>query len=578
MRELTTMLRAMLRRERLLVLAALLLTATQCALELWLPRLMADTVDLGILRADPSWLGANAWRMLAASAALGLAGYGASVACTVAGEREALRLRGECYARIQRLSVQQVASLGHGSLITRLTVDVEVCAGLIQAFVLFLAEPVLLAAGGIGMMWLLSRRLGLVFAVFVLLQMGVMLLFIRLTARDFVAVRERTDRLNGGLADTLRRFVMIKAFNAQQRETRRFEADCLTLFTSMYRAQRKIAAFNPLIMLLMNLAVAAVLWLSGAEVSGGQLTVGAVLSAINYSEQVLLSLAAAGRMYKVITQAQPSAARLLELLRLSPALEEGGGSLNAPWKALRLEQVDYDYPDGTRALRGIDFTLRAGELLAVVGPVGSGKSTLAALCARLADPSAGRVLVNETPLPALTFQELRRVTALVDRHSAILEGSVRENLLFGREGIGERALRRAIETAQLTQVLEKTPEGLQTYLRSGGGSLSGGERQRLVIARALAGEPALLLLDDSTSSLDYETERRLLRAIRENYPAMAVLLVTNRAVSAALAERILVLDNGRVAGIGSDSALRQSCPLYQRMSLANDEAVCPRKM
>ena len=570
MRDLKKMVARMFRAQRPLIAAALLLTLLQCVMELHLPRLMAEAVDGGLMYGDVRLLEQIGGRMLILAVAMGAAGYGASIFCLMAGERLALGLRGELYEKIHSLSVRQVSAMGHGALITRLTVDAEVCAGLVQAMVLFLAEPFFLMAGGVVMMWLISWQLGLVFVGFVAAQLVCMLFFIRLTAADYARARAMTDALNSRLQDALAHFRMSKAYGADAAEKTRFNRSAAELLDASYRVQRKAAVFNPLIMLIMNMSVAAVLLLSGLLVPDGGMKVGTVLSAITYCEQVLLAIAASGRVYRVILEAQPSAARIFELLEAAPELKEGGEDLDEPFRELRFEAVDFSFPEGGSVLRGISFLLRAGETLAVVGPVGSGKTTLAGLCLRLCDPTGGRVLINRRSARDLSQKTLRRITALSEKQSVVLEGTVEENIVFGREGITEVDIERAVAAAQLKEYIEKCPMGLQTELSSMGVSLSGGEKQRLTIARALAGRPGLLVLDDSTSCLDYETERRLLAAIRETYPETAVLLIGNRSAGAATADRILVLEDGRLSAQGSDRELRACSPFYRRLCAAQD--------
>ena len=570
LRDLKKMISRMLRTQLPLIAAALLLTLLQCVMELHLPRLMAEAVDSGLMYGDARLLAEIGKRMLILAVAMGAAGYGASVSCLAAGERLALGLRDELYEKIHTLSVRQVSGLGHGSLITRLTVDAEVCAGLVQALVLFLAEPLFLMAGGVVMMWLIAWQLGLVFVGFVAAQLICMVFFIRLTAADYARARAMTDALNGRLQDALSHFRMSKAYNAGAAEKRRFEQSAAELLEASYRVQRKIAVFNPLIMLIMNLAVAAVLLLSGVLVPEGGMKVGTVLSAITYCEQVLLAIAASGRVYRVIVEAQPSARRLYELLETVPELEDGGEEPDGPFRELRFEAVDFSFPEGGSVLSGVSFSLRAGETLAVVGPVGSGKTTLAGLCLRLCDATGGRVLLNGRDLRGLSPEKLRRIAALSEKQSAVLEGTVEENIVFGREGIARGDIERAVSAAQLSAYIEKCPAGLGTELGSMGAGLSGGEKQRLTIARALAGKPGLLVLDDSTSCLDYETERRLLAAIREAYPDTAVLLIGNRAAGAAMADRVLVLEDGRVCAQGSDRELRERSAFYRRICAAQE--------
>lgn len=569
MKDLAYMLRRLF-RQRIAVAVAILLTAGQCALKLWLPRMMEDTVNNGVLAGSLAYVKANGLRMLGICAALGVLGYGANLLCAVIGQRFALRLRNETYQSITALSVRQVSGLGCGTLITTLTSDIDQCASLISAIILLVVEPLLLMIGGIGMMWRIAPAFGLMFIAFVAVQLLAMALFIRHTAPGFARVRAAVDAMNNRLQLALSNFPLAKMSNTQAVEQAGFDQRNDALFDTSYRVQRLVAVFNPVIMLLMNMAVAGVLWLSGHRLAAGDINVGMVLSAITYSEQVLLSNMAGGLMYRKVTEAQPSARRVRRVLSIRPDLAEGQARLDASFQTLSFKNVSFAYAEGGKVLDGVDFTVRAGEMLAVIGPIGSGKTTLADLCARLYDATGGQVLLNDRPIGDWRMEDVLGAVALVERQTDVLEGTVEDNVRFGREGIAREEVLRALEAAQLKDYLADKPAGLDTPLASMGKSLSGGERQRLTIARALAGQPGLLVLDDATSALDYETERALFDAVRVAYPDMAMLVVTNRLFSAMQADRILVLNKGRVEAEGTDEKLRAESTLYRRICAVQD--------
>ena len=526
---------------------------------------MADAIEAAVMLHDVARVGEVGLRMLVVTVAMGVFSYGSNLICAVIGQRYALDTRQESYARIGELSVLQAAQIGYGSLITRLTVDIDTCANLLYALVQLLVEPTVLVVGGIVMMWHIAPRLGMVFVGFVLLQLIVMATFVSQTAPGFLKVRRRTDALNARLQSSLANFRLMKAANTQRQERERVDSDNVALFDAAFAVQRKIALFNPLVMLIMNVAVACVLLLAGVQVQEGSLHVARVLSAVSYSEQVLLSIAAVGHIYRVMTETQPSAARIRELLDTKPQMTDGELTWDGGFCELCLEHVAFSYPEGSRVFDDLGLTVHAGESVAIIGPIGCGKTTLASLCNRLHDPVSGRVLLNGHDLRAWRIEDVRRAVALVEKRTAVLEDTMRDNIVFGRDGIDEQDVDEAVRVAQLSELVAKQPEGLDTLLYSMGRSLSGGERQRLTIARALAGRPGLLVLDDSTSSLDYVTEARLLADVRRTYPQMAVMLITNRLASALKADRIVVLGEGRVEAEGTDAELRATSSLYQRM-------------
>lgn len=548
-----------------IILAAFMLTVGQCILKLRLPALMADMINSGVMHGDTGYILAIGRNMAVVCVFMAVCDYGGRLLCIRSGQRLALKLRTEAYSRLMAQTVDRIQGLGSASLITRLTVDAEICAGLPQALVLLLAEPLLMVVGGILMMWRIAPVLGMVFAIFVALQLALLTLFIRMTVPGFFGIRAATDILNGRLQQVFSGFRLMKLSGTEQEERECFGEGNHLLFSKTLDVQRKIALFNPLMMLLMNLALACILYQSGIQITIGRIGLGDLLAAISYGEQALLSVVAGGRLYQILMEAQPSAGRLFEILDLESDPEESAGPLNEGFREIEFRDVHLRYPDGTVALTGLSFHICSGETLAVIGPIGSGKSSLAGLCAKLRVPDEGDVLLNGKNITSLRGTDVRRVIALVEKQTAVLQGSLRENIIFGREGITEEDIRCALRAAQLEDYAESRQGGLDGFIPAGGKGLSGGERQRLTIARALAGRPGLLLLDDSTSCLDYQTERNLLKAVRTVFPHIAILQISNRIVCAEEADRILVLESGRIAAEGTDKVLRKKSPLYRRM-------------
>lgn len=561
-------------RYRALVAASVILTAVQCVMKLRLPRLMSYAVNTGLQHKDLSLLKAVGLNMLITCILMGISGYCANLFSAVSGQRFALELRREAYRRISNLSVSQVYRLGTGSLITRLTTDIDICAMLIHAMILLVIEPVLMTIGGVWMMWMIGPAFGAVFVGFVAIQLFVMVIFIWKTAPGFMRVRTEMDTMNRGLQNTFGIFRLIRSSGTQSRESGSFDVLNTDFFRRSYEVQKLVAFFNPFIMLTMNLSVAAVLFLSGWEVSSGRLNIGMLLMAISYSEQVLMSIMTGGQMYRMITETQPSARRILQILETDPDLVDSAESESAgPFRELVFDSVRFEYPEGGKVLDGLSFSIRRGETKAVIGPVGSGKSTMAALCARLYDVTGGRILVNGRDIRSLRQEDLRRTVALVEKHPALLRDTLRENIVFGRENISEEEIRKAASAARFTLPPEQESGIAGQSAVSAGRKFSGGETQRLGITRALAGNPGLLVLDESTSALDYETEKELLSAVRREYPDLAILFITSRLPSARRANDILVLEGGKAAAEGEDRVLRARCELYRRMTeIQNSEA------
>lgn len=552
-----------------LIAASVLMTALQCAMKMRLPVLMSEAVNIGLQKKDLYPVLNTGLHMFISCIIMGVSGYLAHVTADVTGQRTALELRKEMYRKISDLSVSQVSLFGAGSLITRLTTDIDICAMLVHAILFLVIEPVFMMLGGVWLMWRISSLFGLVFLFFVAAQLSVVVIFIRRTAPGFVRVRSSMDAINGGLQNTFSVFRLIRASGTQTLESGYFNARNTDFFQKAYDVQKLIAFFNPLIMLIMNLSVACVLFISGWEVSSSRLNIGMLLMAISYSEQVLMSIMTGGQMYRMITETKPSAHRIRQVLNTVPEMVdlESAVSLTEPFDELRFESVEFEYPETGRVLKSLNFSIRKGETAAVTGPIGSGKSTMAALCARLCDVTGGRILLNGRDIRSVKMEDLHRMVALVEKHPPVVEGSLYENITFGRRGITANDVQKAAGAAQFLSYLnsESASASAERSLLSTGNSLSGGERQCLAITRAMAGSPGLLVLDEGTSSLDYETEKQLLSALRKEYPDLAILLITSRIPTARRAERILILDQGREAAVGSDRELLADCEIYRRM-------------
>jgi ATP-binding cassette subfamily B protein len=501
---------------------------------------------------------------------MGAMGYSAGLLCAVAGQRFALSLRCETYDKICDLSVLQVSRVGTGSLITRLTTDIDTCAEFVYALILMVIEPGLLMIGGVLMMWRISSKLGLVFVLFVIVQLLIMFMFIHMTSPGFVVMRQKIDEMNGRLQSAFSRFRLIKAYGTEKKENSWISETNKRVYEASYAVQMKLAVFNPLIMLVMDLAVACVLYISGWQVSKGTMHIGLVLSAITYVEQVLLSITVGGRMFHIIAETIPSAGRIIEVMDLDPAMKDGEETLESNFQSLKMHHVCFSYKEGVQVFHSLDFEINAGEMVAVIGTVGCGKTTLTGLSARLFDVDKGQILLNGVDIRSFSIDDVHRMIALVEKNTAVLEGTIWDNIIFGRKDIDDSDVLRALLVAQMEEYLDNHPEGKDTFLMSMGKNISAGEKQRLVIARALAANPGLLVLDDSTCSLDYKTEKNLYKAIKDNYPHIAILFTTNRLPSALQADRIVILEDGKVADVGTDEELRERCELYRRICKAQD--------
>ena len=557
-------------RQRVRIALAAVFTIVQCAAQLCLPIFMAQIVDRGVMQGDLSSIMHNGIRMLIACFVLSGSGYAARILSAVSSERFAFDLRGALYDRIHTLSVDDVSAFGSGSLITRLTSDVRVCASLMGALLQITFSPLLLMLGGTVLVWRLNPRMGLIFLGFIVVQIVLMLLFIRRTSPMFRRVFELTDRLNAYLQQVLSRLRLVKILTREQSEDDAFGEKNTEFLLFGISVQKIVSVFQPTVMMIVDGAAAVILLFAARSPAGQGIRVGEIMETISYAQQVLLSIVITGRLFQLIAQALPCAARLCEVLDAESSMRDGELPLQTGIGQLDMNHVCFRRPDSGDVLFDISISVRRGDFLVFLGPTGCGKSTLASLCARLRDADSGSVLLDGTPIASYRLEDVRRHIALVEKDTDILAGSFRDNILFGRSGIEPAEADDAALAAQCAPLLRTLPDGADTPIVSMGRTLSGGERQRLAIARALAGRPDILILDDCTSSLDYLTEERLLREVRSAYPQMTILLFGQRAFSAAQAGCVYYMERGRIVGSGSDAELRNSCPAYRAFCAAGE--------
>lgn len=563
-------------RHRRLLLCAAVLTAVSCAAELALPNMMAGIVNEGLLGRHIEAVRDGSAAMLITVFILGLAGFGTFLTCAAASERFALELREELYGKITALSVGQVESIGAGPLITRLTGDTAVCASLAQVLLQMLLEPVLLLIGGVVMMWRVSHAFDAVFLAFVAFQSVLVLLFVHKTMPLFLTVLEKNDRMNGFLQSELRCLRLIKAYGGETRESAAFNSFTEEIRAAQMGVRRWTAFFDPLILLVVNSAVACILLLSGLQAPGGAPQAGSILEAMTYAEQVLLSIVVSGRLFSQVAEAKASAGRLAEVLRAAPSVISGEmpvppGGIGR----LVLRDVSFRYPScGAPVLSRLDLTFERGAFVAVCGSAGCGKTTLSRLLCRVCDPTSGQILADGTDLRNYWLDGVRRSIAVVEKSMDIIEGTIAENILYGRADITEEDVDWAMEITGAAELVRALPEGRDAWASSLGISLSGGDKQRLALARALAGRPSVLVMDDCTSSLDYSTERTVLRSIRKNCPDLTVILMTQRIPSVQGADLVVCIGEDGRAKSGTAGELKESSPLFALLCRSQEEIPC----
>ncbi|WP_405393790.1 ABC transporter ATP-binding protein [Microbispora hainanensis] len=567
-----SLLRSGLRPHRGAVALIGVLQIAQALAALLLPTINATLIDDGVLRGDTGLILRLGGVMVAGTLAQVLcsAVVGALAARTAAAVGH--ELRAAVYAKVQSFSSREVGRFGVPSLITRTIGDVQQVQTLVFMGLTGLAGTPMIFLGGVVMALRQDLRLSTLLLVALPALSAVLWVILHRLTPLWQATQHGVDQVNRLMREQITGVRVVRAFAAEDRESARFAEANDALLGLAVRAARLVALMFPAGMLIGNLCGVAVVWFGGHLVGDGVTPVGSLVAFLNYLAVILGSALLATFTVLAVPRARVSAVRVREVLETgtepdaSPAHSSPARRDRIWMGEVEVRDAHVRYPGAEEpVLRGVRLRVRPGETVAVVGSTGSGKTTLLNLVARLVGPAAGRVLLDGTDLASLPPEEPAGVVALVPQRPHLFSGTVAANLRYGRPEATDAELWHALEVAQARDVVEALPEGLETPLGQGGASLSGGQRQRLTVARALVARPRVLLLDDPFSALDPINERALADALARETSDVAVVLVAQRISSARHADRVVMLDEGRVAGEGTHEELMASCPAYREI-------------
>jgi ATP-binding cassette subfamily B protein len=558
------------------VVATLVLVLVQALAELGLPTFMADIIDKGVLGHDSGAIVRGGLWMLGAAAAGAAASVASAWVSARLGAGYGRDLRAAVFRKTTGLSVGSFAGFGAASLITRTTNDVVQVQSFVVMSLRMLAMAPLMALGGLVMAFRLDAGLALVLAVAVpLLAVGIVLLASRAVVL-FQKVQKKIDRLNQVLRESLTGVRVIRAFDRQDFDAARFQTANLDLADLSLRTQKLMALVMPAMMLVMSLTTVALVWFGGLRITAGSLQVGGLMAFLQYATQILFSLMMMSMLFVILPRAAVSAGRINEVLTApdAPGTDQGAnqGTKTSPLGArIEFRHVTFRYPGAEQsALEDVSFVVPEGSVTALIGGTGSGKTTVLQLVARFHEATQGEVLVDGLDVKLWSTQALRRRLGVSPQKARLFTGSVAENLRWGDPDAAEPALLSALDTAQARDFVEALPEGLGAPIDKAGVNLSGGQKQRLAIARVLVRAPAAALFDDSFSALDFKTDAALRSALRRRSPPSTVLLVAQRVGTVRDADRIVVLEEGRVAGVGTHGELLAGCPVYREIVVSQE--------
>ncbi len=547
------------------IVVALLLV--QAFGNLYLPELNADIINNGVVVGDTGYIVRVGAVMLGVTLVLGVA----AIVAVYFSARTAMGfgrdVRGAMFRSVQTFSLREVNEFGAPSLITRNTNDVQQVQMLvIMALTIMISAPIM-AIGGVVM----ALRQDVVLSRLLLVVVPIMAVFIGLVLSRavplFRATQRKIDRVNQVLREQLTGVRVIRAFVRGDHEEERFEDANADLTATMLRVNRLFALMMPGLMLIMNLSSVAILWFGGQRVDAGEMPIGNLTAFLTYLVQILMAVMMATMIFVMVPRAAASAERIRAVLDVAPAVTDPFEPTPASQRAaLEMSSVDFGYPGAEEPiLCDVSFSVGPGEVTAVVGSTGSGKTTLVNLIPRLYDVSAGQVLLDGTDVREMSRDDLWSHIGFVPQRAFLFSGTVASNLRVGNPDATDEQMWHALAVAQAAEFVRSLSEGLQAPIEQGGTNLSGGQRQRLAIARAIVRRPDVYVFDDSFSALDYATDARLRSALRRETRQAAVLIVAQRVSTIMSADRIVVLDSGRVVGVGSHTDLMQRCDTYREI-------------
>ena len=564
------LLRQYLRPYRRPITLVVLLQFLQTLATLYLPTLNADIIDRGVVTGDTGYIVRTGGFMLAVT----LAQIACAIAAVYFGARTAMGVgrdvRAGIFARVQDFSAREVGHFGAPSLITRTTNDVQQVQMLVLlTFTLMVSAPIM-CFGGIIMALRQDVPLSALLLVVVPVLIAIVLLLISRMRPLFRQVQERIDQVNRVLREQITGIRVIRAFVRDQHERERFGVANAELTDVSLRVGQLMALMFPAVMVVVNLSSVAVLWFGGHRIVDG-MQVGALTAYLSYLMQILMSVMMATFMFVMVPRAEVCAERIQEVLETEPSVRppEQAVTETGQHGYLDLRGAEFRYPGAEEPiLRGVDLIARPGETTAIIGSTGSGKTTLLHLVPRLYDVTGGSVLVDGVDVRELEPALLSRVIGLVPQRPYLFSGTVASNLRYGRPDATDEELWHALEVAQARDFVTEMPGGLDAPIAQGGSNVSGGQRQRLAIARALVHQPEVYLFDDAFSALDYATDAALRTALARETTEAAVVIVAQRVSTIRDADRIVVLDGGRVVGTGTHAELMDDNPTYREIVLS----------
>lgn len=530
------------------------------------PKLMSKIVDDGVLGQDMDLIIRTGLLMLLVLIGGGACGIAASAFGGIASQSFSRDLRVDVFKRVMGLSFEQTDKFTTGSLVTRLTADITAIQQMVDFMLRMLVRDSLLFFGGIIMMLTLNVRFGIIILCALPVEIIMMIVILKKANPYYSIVAKRLDSVNSVVQENVTGARVVKAYVREDTEEKRFDDANISLMESNLRVQTLMAILQPLLMIILNLSVIAVIVIGGWQVQAQAMKVGEVMAAITYLTQVLHGVMMMSMMFQTLAKASASANRLREVLETDPVIKSGSVSLaDKTGGTVSFKNVSFSYPEtkGRPVISDLTLDIKSGESVAILGATGSGKSSLVNLIPRFYDCTAGEVLVDGVNVKDCKLDELRKKVGIVLQKSELFSGTVEDNIKWGDKNATHEEVISAAQAAQADEFIQKIPAGYEGIIAEKGASLSGGQKQRLSISRAVLKKPEILILDDSTSALDLGTEAKLRTEIDRKMNGTTLIIIAQRIQSVKSCDRIAVLDHGKLCACDTHENLLKTCEVYQ---------------
>lgn len=543
----------------------------EVSMDLLQPTLMSDIVDKGILgdaAADENlrYVLITGLKMLVFSLIGCFGGIASAAFGTAAAQKMGNDLRKDAFAKVMHMSFQQTDKFTTGSLVTRLTNDITAIQEFVAMSLRMFVRTGMQFIGGIAVILTLNVNFGIVLVISLPVQLIAVAIIMKKASPLFSIVQSRLDKVNSVVQENVSGARVVKAFTREEYEINRFDNANTDLMTTNLKVQKLLATLNPILMIIMNASVIAIIMIGGFQVEAKAMQVGEVMAAVTYITQILMSVMMVGMMFQQVSRSAASMKRVNEVLSTNPFISDGHKSADSDNSGtVEFRNVGFSYPgsSGKPVLSGIDLKAEKGQMIAILGSTGCGKTSLVNLVPRFYDATDGDVLVDGVNVKDYDVDTLRSKIGVVLQKSELFSGTVAENIRWGCETATDEEVKTAAGIAQAEEFIDGFNDGYDTMISEKGASLSGGQKQRMAIARAIIKKPEILIFDDSTSALDLSTEAKLHKALRENLSGVTVIMIAQRIASVMRADKIAVLENGSICAFGTHKELMETSSVYR---------------